>query len=250
MGSIASNLQVRYDLDEKDRMFHSTNLRLAGTYVYYLVCPKDAWSLIVDTGAGAVPDRYALWRDFLTSELALGKQLQMRFLCGLDQSGAAVAYFGGYSGEDYPVDTRQPPVPLRRGLEVPMFEAVSKAFREQPELHWPIALQSYLDSFTRNIEIAYLRVQVAIEAFAYWILKARKELDYSLVEDVKKWEKWGKDNAGAIRSHAKGKDEKLATALYLKVKTACERATGTSHCCRLDRAQLLCLDAVSDDGLL
>lgn len=223
---VFGNLSVHFDQDEQTRTSEAANLRLAGTYVYYLVCRQDAWFLIVDTGSGMVPDRHALWRDFLALEFALGQQMRLRTLCGLNEAGAVVAYTGGYYGEDHPRDIRQSPVPIMSGLEVPLFEAVSKAWNAHPELRWGIALQSYLDGFTSNIEVAYLRLQVAIESFAYWILKARGELDYVLVEDVKKWEAWVKNNKEAIRSQAKGNDENLATALYLKVKMAYERSTG------------------------
>lgn len=221
---LLGNLNVAFDIDEHRRYISTTNFALHGTYWYYLVCNDTSWYLLVDTDGHGMPDKNSLWNDFLSLEFVLGRQLDFLPFCGISTHGEAIAYGGGFHRAESLSRNVAQPVPQRKELEAPFFEALSRAFREQPALRLGIPIQSYLDSLTNNIEASYLRIQVALEAFAYWILKTRGELDKILVKDVKAWEGWVRGNKEIILSH--GKDQKLAESLYIKVKGAYERATG------------------------
>lgn len=208
-----------------------TNFRLQGVYTYYLIQHKENWRLVIDNPDKKKLDKEGLAADFLALEFVFGRQLKLHRLDGINEQGELVARSGGFYGVENPSNHSEWPVPILQNQEVLLFEAISKALREQPDVHLKIPLVTYLDALTGHLDIDYMRLQIALEAFAFWVLKSKGDAKERLVEDPKEWEKWVKAHKTDIYKHArKGIDDatskKLANDFYIKVKTAGKHASG------------------------
>src|SRR5262249_37633011 len=83
-----------------------------------------------------------------------------------------------------------------------LFEAISRTYRERPNLRLHIALSFYLDGLASfHVEGRYLVLHVGLEAFAYWLFKDPGVDEPALVEKPR-WAAWLKENKAAIRSLA------------------------------------------------
>ncbi|MEI9942187.1 MAG: hypothetical protein WDO69_33645 [Pseudomonadota bacterium] len=191
------------------------HLRLSGTYVYYLVQSgersKPVWHLLLDTGAG-VPDEEALGRDFLLLQFVLGRQLRIAELLGVTGGGRTVGSTTG-SGTRTNLQRRSvPPVPFGQNNDAwidecwaaLLFERASAILTARPETRtaYMMAFDSYLDSMTLHVDADYLRLQITLEAFAYWILQLASQEERAVVKDKAAWKQWVKDHSAEIRALA------------------------------------------------
>jgi len=197
------------------RLGRAGHLRLSGANIYYLVQSGErsapTWRLLIDTGAG-VPDREFLERDFLILQFVLGRQFRIVELVGVSEDGSTVASLPGLGTRKNLNRQSAPPVPFERNNSTwvdecwaaVLFQRTSVAVMERPEARvaYALALDSYLDSMTMHVDADYLRLQVALEAFAYWILRLASHEEKMAVKDAAKWKEWVNGNEAAIRSLA------------------------------------------------
>lgn len=218
---------------------HRRHFALFGRYAYYFVQTRDsdrsspAWHLVVDTNGTGTPDMEAVGRDFLTLEFVLGRQLSMPMLVGLDPNRRTVACIVGFDRRQYLEKHSFPPVPMERDNEnwidiswpSLFFEKISATWRQLPpsdKSYW-LALDMYLDAMQLHLDFDYMRLQIGLEAFAFWLLKQRGDGDPLDVKSKDAWEAWVRENKNAIRSFAlEGRED----ALIMKVKGACRLASG------------------------
>ena len=115
----------------------------------------------------------------------------------------------------------------------PLFKRVSETVHNRPSVRLDYALDAYLDSIKPHVIASYLRLQVILESFSYWILKERNLAREGLVKDSNEWEKW-------VKKELKEKIHSLALDdykddLYLGIKGAYKHISGscllyTSRC--------------------
>lgn len=203
--------------------------RFFGNYTYYIVPQVQAdgakaWFIVIDTGADGPPTRRPTFQDVLALQFVLGRGLFFDLIYGLDAASSVVALVGGRHGRDH---GRRPqiavPVPFASSEEHwpgQFFEAISKKYREHPELRLYIALTFYLDSLTSiHVEGRYLALHVALEAFAYWYLEQDEGEEAPLV-DKAKWAAWLKDTRPAIMDLATAG---MGEALFTKITSVAAR---------------------------
>lgn len=197
------------------RAGHRRHFCLSGAYSYYLVQGGDRgnpiWHLLVDTGAG-MPDREVLGRDFLLLQFVFGRQLRMPELVGVTVDLRTVASTTGTGARTNLQERSVSPVPIERNNDewvdeawVPVFfERVSAAWTSHPKSHaaYCMAFDGYLDAMTLHLDADYLRLQIALEAFSYWVLRLANQEERMVVKDKAIWKKWVKDNSDAIRALA------------------------------------------------
>lgn len=228
LGHIRGNLRVTFHQGPSSSSSSMRGLRLEGAYTYYLLSgynTKD-WYLVIDTAGAGAPSQNFLWCDVLALQFALGRQLKVDTLYGVDESGVVVAWACGEHGADHPGSQVEPPVPpvnmTTPTWTVPFFSAVSDLMRNRTEVRPGVALLTYLDSLTDNVDAAFIRLAVGLEGFAFWLLAGKP--DEIIVNDKKAWLTWAKKHEAEIRALAK--DEKLANKLYGKIEGAFKRASG------------------------
>ena len=204
---------------------------LSGVYVYYFVyCRKDRiWHLVIDTRGAGMPDSELLGRDFLILQFVLGHQLRMPVLNGVDAERLTVACAVGCATRKILEDGSFPPVPIGRNNHdfirdswaSLFFERISATWRGGPCMtmsHWTM-LDMYLDAMRHHLDGDYMRLQIALEAFAYGLPKDER----TDVKDKKVWKEWVKQNQGSIHAHAvPGRED----ALYQKVMVAYRLSSG------------------------
>jgi len=197
------------------RFGHKRHFRFSGTYVYYLVQSGErsypAWHLLIDAGA-AMPETEALTRDFILLQFVLGRQLSMPELIGVTVEGRTVASTNGTGDRKHLHNRSVPPVPIGQNNDnwideswaSALFDRVSAAWSARPALHssYMMAIDSYLDAMTPYVDANYLRLQIALEAFSYWILRLANEEERMVVKDKAAWKRWVKENTNAIRELA------------------------------------------------
>lgn len=224
----SGNLIVERARGDGLRLGAPRHFRLAGEYTYYLVQhsqeAETSWSLLVDTGASGAPNTEALARDFLLLQFVLGRRFRMSPLLGLSNNGDVIACASGCDPIAHRTDRPIPPVPLERDNNryvdeawAPLFfELVSKHWKAKPESiqAYMMVFSAYLDSTTNYLDADYLRLQVALEAFAYWDLRMTSGEEKLVVQDKKSWKAWVKANGDAIRRLAA---DGFAQSLYDKV---------------------------------
>ncbi|WP_437494227.1 hypothetical protein WME75_22045 [Sorangium sp. So ce1014] len=194
---------------------HRRHFRLSGTYTYYLVQGgvrgDPVWHLLIDTGAG-MPDTEMLGHDFLLLQFVLGCQLRMPELLGVTPDCHTVAAMAGTGARRNLLKRSVPPVPIERSNDewvdeawaVIFFERVSVAWANRPKwraAYW-MAFDSYLDAMTLHLDVDYLRLQIALEAFSYWALQHTGQEERVVVKDRTAWKKWVRDNESVIRELA------------------------------------------------
>lgn len=225
---IRGNLRVTFHPSPSSRSSSMQGLRLEGAYTYYLLDELNTkdWYLVIDTASSGAPSQHTLWCDILALQFTLGRQLKVDTLYGVDDSGEVVAWASGAHGADHPGSHKEPPVPPMNMTTptwtVPFFSAVSELMRNRQELRPGVALLTYLDSLTDNVDAAFIRLAVGLEGFSFWLLSGKP--DEIIVKDKKAWLAWAKEHATEIRALAK--DEKLANSLYGKIEGAFKRASG------------------------
>lgn len=204
----------------------------SGAYRYFLVqCDhgkQRTWHLIIDTGGADAPDPKKLGNDFLVLQFVLGKQLRLPMLVGVTDEFRTVAATVGNTKWGHVTASGIPPIPIGQNntdfisesWAAVLFERISATWQNQAGLKnaFAIALEMYLDAMNHHLDFDYLRLQVALEAVAFWILTHKEGgKEPSIVNDVKKWESWVKKNMAEIQSHA---CDGFGETLYLNVKGA------------------------------
>lgn len=203
------------------------HFRFNGTYTYYLVQTGGradcAWFLLVNTGK-ATPDREVLEREFLALQFALGRQLRVEQFSGVTPEQQTVGAVSGVGTRLNLSNTSAPPLPIVRNNEdriddswAPLlFERVVATMNTRLDWHraYTVAFDSYLDAMSSHLDADYLRLQVALEAFSYWILRLLKKGEQTIVKDKGTWKAWVADHAISIRELASPGFEKN---LYDKV---------------------------------
>lgn len=235
--NFGGNLIVERRTTGLPRAGHSCHFVLSGAYNYYFIqCrfgKKAGWHLVIDTNGAGVPEREALGRDFLALEFVLGRQLRMPMIFGIASDRRTVACTYGSYRRKHLVDHSFPPVPIERDNDnfvdsswaTVFFERISHAWRslQSADKGYWIALDMYLDAMQHHLDFDYMRLQIALEAFAFWLLRRKSQGDPMDVKDRDAWEQWVRDNKDAIRAHAV---EGRGDALVQKVKGACRLASG------------------------
>jgi hypothetical protein len=187
-----------------------------GAYSYYLIQSKvdgnTVWHLLVDTGGVGVPDHEVLEREFLLLQFVLGRQLRIPMLLGITADGGTVASTTGTGTRRNLSQQRVAPVPIDRNNDAwvdeswatVFFERVGKAWASRPDWHaaYLTAFDSYLDATTLHLDADYLRLQVALEAFSYSVLRLTNQEERMVVKDKAAWKTWVRGNADAIRALA------------------------------------------------
>lgn len=210
---------------------------LSGAYSYYFVQYKQRntsdWYLVVDTKGASTLDRELLGRDFLVLEFVLGRQMRLEQLLGVTANQCTVACVPGFDRRQHLQERSVPPVPIERNNDgwvdlswVPdLFARISAAWRQLPQSdnsYW-IALDMYLDAMQLHLDFDYMRLQIGLEAFAFWHLRRSNNGDPLDVTNQDAWGQWVRDNREAIRAHAlPGRED----ALVQKVKGAARLASG------------------------
>ncbi|MEI9948260.1 MAG: hypothetical protein WDO74_04600 [Pseudomonadota bacterium] len=213
--TFGGNLIVERIREDGLRLGRAGHLRLSGTYVYYLVQSGErntpVWHLLLDTGAG-VPDEEALGRDFLLLQFVLGRQLRILELLGITGDGRTVGSSTGAGTRKNLHRRSVPPVPFGQNNDAwvdecwaaLLFERVCATLTSRPETRtaYMMAFDSYLDSLSLHVDADYLRLQITLEAFAYWILRLASQEERAVVKDKAAWKQWVKDHTTEIRALA------------------------------------------------
>ncbi len=186
-------------------VFTSTNLRLQGNYVWYVIDNRKEEPLyvVVDTG-GKLLDPEFLRRDLVSLELTFGTPLQLDTLVGTDEPGNVCGCAGVSFGGNRRTQRRRSadgPVPdnfHHEGWLPVFFNRVALAMTKHPTIPWGMASVAYLDGVTdATIDGQYLKLHVGIEAFADAIVGERAAR--LLVKDKKAWLKWVGEHEAHLR---------------------------------------------------
>ncbi len=211
------------------RVGNKRHFFLTGAYDYFFVqcdhAKEVTWQLIIDTRGAGVPEPEAWARDFLILQFVLGRQMRLPMLIGVTDDFRTVAATVGNTKWGQVSKSCFPPVPLERNntefikksWAAVLFERISATWRNNAAMDnaFAIALEMYLDAMNHHLDFDYLRLQVALESVAFWILKHQGGEEPKIVRDEKKWEDWVKKNEAEIRSHA---CDGFEDNLYLNVK--------------------------------
>lgn len=235
--NFSGNMIVERIASDGPRLGARRHFILAGAYAYYLVQCRtrdDAiWHLVIDTGGAGVPQLEILGRDFLALQFVLGRHLRMPELLGVSTDRRTIASTLGCTPRKNLEEHPFPPVPIEQDNEkwidmswaAVFFERVSTAWRarlESQDAFWR-ALEMYLGAMSNHLDEDYMRLQVALEAFAYWLLQHENHGEREDVKDKEEWKKWVKHNRDDIRAFAvEGRED----ALYQKVMTAYRFSSG------------------------
>jgi hypothetical protein len=194
-------------------------LRLQGSYTWHLM-PGDrneATVVLIDTD-GRMPDIELLGRDYTALEFVLGCATQLDLLVGVDASGAAVSAIGPHLGFRRMGGTQTyAPVPDRLDAEcwAPiLFEKIVAKLRDDEDRAY-IGIAGYMDSFTDHLDGAYLKAQVALEAYAKSLVTPEER---TFVRSPRAWRKWVSSLREIVATHAT--DDGAARALLRKLETA------------------------------
>jgi hypothetical protein len=206
------------------------HFRLCGAYNYYLVQNTNeeisSWHLVVDTGAGP-PEQEVLDREFLLLQVVLGRQLRIPELRGVTSEGETIATVAGMGSRRNLSPRSEAPVPIGRNNSEYVDESWASVFFDRVSAAWLantdsrpayfMAFDSYLDAMSLHVDADYLRLQVALEAFAYWIPNSSGREERTVVKDKADWKKWVKAHADEIKGFAV---DGLEDSLYGKVVEA------------------------------
>jgi len=190
--------------------FSARNLRLEGAHTWYLleVDPKEDLVVVVDGGPTPF-DAHALGIDFTALQVALGTPLRLDVLVGFDGPGNVVGAAGVDLGGNRETKRRRRidgPVPDDRDeswVSV-FFHRLATAMARASELPWGVACNAYLDSDSDpTIDGQYLKLQVALEAFANALLKQAERKTKAeprlLVKSRDAWVAWVQEHADELR---------------------------------------------------
>jgi hypothetical protein len=176
-----------------------------GSYDYYLLNAEDRkrpW-LVVDTKRSGVPDLDLLTTELRAIQFALGANLAVDTLYGVEQ-GRTVAHAGRPMGRRpfrYTHLGRPVPQPWR-GPFWPslLFRCLTRTGEESSaRRHLYLPLSYYLDAMDDHLDGQSLRLHIGMEAFAKHLSTPKPAL---LVKDADEWKMWVKEVTDAIRERA------------------------------------------------
>jgi hypothetical protein len=170
------------------------------------------WLLVVDSPSGGIPDKEALERDFQVLQFVFGCQLRVPLLLRVTDDGTTTAATAGLGTRRNLNPRSVSPVPINRDNDdyvddswpPLLFDRVSAALSARPNARtafW-IAMDAYLDAMDQHIDADYLRLQVGLEAFSYWLLRLANDTEKIVVRDKAAWKAWVKKNTTEIRALA------------------------------------------------
>jgi hypothetical protein len=214
-------------------------LRLVGSYAWHLIVPGDAPNciVIIDTSERAL-DRNLVLADFKALQFASGLPLKLDTLVGLDRDRRACAAIGLALGigESRDRGLSDGPVPDRfereRWRPILFNKVAMHLAKGGIALDVPIA--AYLDTKLDHLDGAYLKAQIALEAFCGLIVGKREQT--VLVKDSKAWIAWVESTKEVIQAHAT--DAEAGKKLLGKVISAQNRPTTDTVEDGLERLQL------------
>lgn len=193
-------------VQDGERSVDGQVLRLVGHFTWHLVKRANGCDVLIEAASGQ-PRSAELAADFEAMQFVFGRPLKLSTLAGIDDLGAVVAFLGlgfGYR----PTRGGAPPFTPAPGIDEPgdswvsvLFPLAAKAIAQDwgsGYLH--VVVAALLDSVTDNLDGAYLKLQVAIEAYCSSLAaRANRPL---LVKNVPNWEKWIQAHEGELREHA------------------------------------------------
>ena len=204
---------------ERNR-FRFDGLRLQGNYTWYVHGGQrdDRPPLLVLDADGKVPTSQALATDLTALTFVLGTPTRLDLLIGVDADNKPVAALGPGLGfrEKAGTETHSP-VPDRRDAKcwAPVLFPKVVAKLDDPEDRVFVAIAGYLDSLVDHLDGAYLKAQVALEAYCKSLLVARPKF---IVKDEREWRNWLAANEIQVREHAI--DEESGNTLVGKLRSA------------------------------
>ncbi|WP_394822287.1 hypothetical protein [Pendulispora albinea] len=222
-------------------------LRLRGNYTWYIVGNgrKGEAPLLVLDSRGAALDGDALGADFTALEFVLGVPTRLDLLLGVDEHLDLVAAVGPHLGFRVPFGTEtHSPLPDRLDAKCwapVLFPRIASRLLN-PEDKSYVAIGAYMDSLVDHLDGAYLKAQVALEAYSKSLI--RKTAGH-LVASEKAWRGWVTEVEHTVRSHAV--DEKSAGILLGKVRSAMYAPSSTSVPSALSMLGLAVPKAVLDE---
>lgn len=198
------------------------NLRLHGRHTWHVLdrSPKRAVALF--ECPSPVLDREALSDDFVAMQFVFGGPCKMGFAVGLSQRGEVVAAMGlhfGFrpvkegTGGDGPIVDRFDTV--NRWIPV-AFAALCKKMADDRASPLRVPLSGFLDAAGDHVDGAYMKIQVATEAFCHELPKPTGAT--TLVKDNAAWIKWVTAHKDEIEAHAT--DSEAARKLLGKARNA------------------------------
>lgn len=182
------------------------NLRLNGRHTWHVLdrSPKSAVALF--ESPNRVLDREALSDDFIAMQFVFGAPCKIGFTIGFSDRGDVVAAAGlhfGFrpvkeaQGADGPIpdrfDTRERWLPIA-------FTALSQKMAEENASPLRIPLSAFLDAAGDHVDGAYMKIQVAMEAFCHALPKPAGAT--TLVKDNGAWLDWVDAHKDVIEAHA------------------------------------------------
>jgi hypothetical protein len=178
-------------------------MRLEGNYTWYLLDTDRNVEELTAVIEGGPPsfDGSMVGIDFHALQVAFGAPMQLDTLVGLDGPGNVVGAAGVHLGGGHEMKRRQrangpvPDFPSHEYWIPAFFCRLAKAMVEKPDLPWGVACTNYLDSISNEtIDGRYLKLHVALEAFARALLKAdegkKKTPPRLLVKSGETWRAW------------------------------------------------------------
>lgn len=175
--------------------------------------------------------------DFLVIQFVLGRQLRMPDLLGITSDQHTIAWRRGCNTQRHIEENSYPPVPLGQtnvgyvdtAWSALFFTKISQAWRDEPTSHtaYRIAMGAYLDSMRKHLDSDYMKLQIALEAFAKWLLSKNPQNARMNVKDESEWKKWVNDHSDEIKSHAEtGRENALINKLIsVSKQSSSERAS-------------------------
>jgi hypothetical protein len=205
----------------------SQGLRLCGKYGWYLLgASKDELTTVVLDTHGETLSNDTLSAEFTALEFALGSPLQLDLLVGVDANLKPVAAFGPELGfRPLAVALKRAPVPdgyFSECWTAALFPRLARALASKDnKVH--VATTGYLDSLADHLDGAYLKAQVALEAYSASLVKRE---DRCLVRDKKAWNRWVTSVDPKLKEHAITKE--AAASLVGKVRNAMDAPSSKS----------------------
>jgi len=193
-------------------------LRLVGHYTWHLIKADSTCLVLLDTG-DRVPGGRELNADFGALQFTLGRVLRLQVLHGLDDDGRTVARTGVALGfrRTLGAQLHRPPIPPRDQRTehwAPILFASTARALVVPDSPYETLLIALLDSTIDHLDGAYLKLQVAIEA--YCTARTANGGRPPLVRDQPEWEAWVDSHEAEIRAH--GRDKQLGQKLLNKIR--------------------------------
>ena len=200
-----------------------------GVYDYYLLPRQQRVFMLIVPQEGVEFDREKFALDIMALSFVFGEQINVSSITGFGTECTPVAKIGGLVKSPTEPGWTTEPIPtvltddgetfaVEEVWIAPLFKRVSETVHNRPSVRLDYALDAYLDSIKPHVIASYLRLQVILESFSYWILKERNLAREGLVKDSNEWEKW-------VKKELKEKIHSLALDdykddLYLGIKGA------------------------------